>query len=88
MWEIWYENSVSVINTEAEWQAAPSTGVQVLVKREPYGAPHLSPWSHVWDRQPQTGVDEYSIPGWAGVKTGSLLSDEAYQERWRLACGR
>lgn len=87
MWEIWYENSISIINTEAEWDAAPSTGVQVVVKREPYTAPHLSPWSHVWDRQLMTGIDNYSINGWSN-KTGSLISEASYNDIWRRACGR
>lgn len=88
MWEIWYaDGSVVSGDTEAEWNAAPADGVQVVVIRESYGAPHLSPWSDVWDRKPMTGVDEYSINGWS-VKYGSLIDEAEYHAIWRRACGR
>lgn len=88
MWEIWYENETKVTGeTEAEWNAAVSTGVQVVVVQEPYAAPHLSPWTGIWDRKLWTGQDEYSINGWS-IKLGSLVSNELYQKIWRIACGR
>lgn len=91
-WRIYYgDGSVRCGRTAEAWEAAPDTGVQVLVSMEP-GA---SGWTYradggasvlVRDRQLWTGEDEYELaPGW-GAKTGSLILDAEYWTIWKRAC--
>jgi len=91
-WRIYYGNGKIVRgSSEAEWLAAPSDDVQVVVLMD--GKPHG--WSYkndkgentpVLDRDLWTGEDSYDPFGW-GAKKGALLSDVAYFKIWNRACG-
>jgi hypothetical protein len=82
-WSIWYPDHVVHGVTEAEWLAAPATGVQVVVEWRVPGV-HERPWAGVEDRICYTGVDEYTINGWA-VKYGAWLSRTDYDRCWQEA---
>jgi hypothetical protein len=87
MFSIYYSNQVVDGETVEDWIAAPDEDVQVVVLFESYGAPHLSPWSGVWDRKLWTGEDEYRLNDWP-PKFGSPMDWADYLDIWELACGR
>lgn len=91
-WRIYYSDGSHVDGvTKADWRAAPSSGVQVVVLFEAPEHPH---WTYkkdgqnivVTDRKLLTGVDQFNLRGW-GAKDGELLSDDAYFQIWEAACG-
>jgi len=78
--------------TEREWLAAPSEGVQVIVR---FPRQTETGWTYtldgethikVMDRDLWTGEDSYDPFGW-GAKQGALLEDDAYYAIWNRACG-
>jgi hypothetical protein len=83
-WTIYYADGTTVSgSSEAEWTAAPGTGVQVVVLWEEPPVEER-PWRLVRDRYLWTGTDEYDPFGW-GAKEGSLLPDEEYAAIAELA---
>jgi hypothetical protein len=85
VFRIYYSSSEVDGETREDWIAAPDDDVQVVVLFESYGAPHLSPWSGVWDRKLWTGEDLYSLNDWP-VKLGRWMDLHGYREIWDRAC--
>ena len=100
MWKIYYTDTTVTGHTEEDWQAAPDTGVQVIVTpRDPdpeTGEPYRSGRSYVsienekpvavYGKQLWDGVDEYDPFGW-GVKYGLEIDYNEYMLIWNRACG-
>jgi hypothetical protein len=83
-WTIFYGNWETTNGiTKEDWLAAPSAGVQVVVKWQKPEL-HERRWRGVDDRLLWTGEDVYDPFGW-GPKVGELISDNEYQHIWNLA---
>ena len=86
------DRSVVEGSNEADWRAAPSTGVQVVVafpksqKTRWWYPDHNGHPITVNDRDLWTGTDSFDPFGW-GPKDGSLVSDADYFLIWDRACG-
>jgi hypothetical protein len=85
-WRIYYaDGSVVSGTTRAEWDAAPSGGVQVLVLMvEPLPAERR--WTGVDDRVLWTGDDVYQLEDWS-PKFGAWMDRNDYDVIWERACG-
>lgn len=83
-WSIYYDDSTIVRgSTEADWQSAPSMGVQVIVEHRKPGIDER-PWIGVLDRICWTGEDVYDPFGW-GPKYGTLMERSLYDAIWKKA---
>ena len=92
MWRVYYSNGKAVTGrTEAAWNRARKTGVQVVVRfpmedglrwtcRAADGVNMV-----VRDRDLWTGEDTYDPFGW-GVKHGELIGRAEYDAIWERAC--
>lgn len=91
--KIYYSDTEYFGNGQQDWEAAPSTDVQVIVVFEPRPEPPNLPdrfttgfvFTHRQDVTFYTGVDDYDPLNYGSFKSGSLLSDSEYLSVWELA---
>jgi hypothetical protein len=94
-WRIYYSASTFDGETQQDWEAAPSTDVQVIVVFEPRPEPPNLPdrfttgfvFTHRQDVTFYTGIDDYDPLNYGSFKSGSLLSDTDYLSVWEQAYG-
>lgn len=95
-WSIYYASGAVVSGkSKRAWKAAPDTGVQVVVVRDPPPTPRPDRYATGYvecsalkpDVPSYTGVDIYDPLDYGAPKKGALMDRAAYDAIWGRASG-